>query len=729
VGRRLDWFSERLPWEVFQRYQGATNLLVTELKWRHGAIRVLATDFIVSGPNLPRTKGGGSESPGQYVKRFRITNEGPKTRQALFGIFVQAEVNGGIGEPGLSWHDQDRTLLVTNRGHGHSNRKLARDATIEFAIGMDGRGETQCEPTDTNEALLLRPIELAAGGSTTVDLLISGAFTGWRGDQGTYEHWLRPAVSWFRAVDLDEIEQNSSASWDSFIEPLPTLAFPRPAYAVSLRRSALATALHADARWGAMAAGFDRGLNAYCWPRDSMWAGGAMARAGHPEIGKGVFEWLSRVRNHSRPFSYWFQKYTIDGWPEWETPAVDQTAMIPTGIERQYRRTGDSEFLAAGWATVQQAADVCMGESRHPGLSRLTDLHLISSAGIWDNRFGAFLYSNVAVVSGLKAAANLAEILGESAKSALWRDAAEQTWNLGILANLFDEPSGRFLEARRLSIRRGLWATRPEEWVDRSAAIDVSLLGPVVPFNLIPASDPRMRRSAEAILRYNGAGGDPNALTCWSADPSRPDSRNAPSESHQHDASSLATLWMARFLLQLGRATGEGRHANRALAMLDDVLSRLGPLGINLKGHNGEENPHDSFRASAGVWGLHAMMIETMLDLAGLDYDAAARKLTLSPVIPPAWPQIGLSSTYGCGAVSYRLERPVGGVTHRLIIETNLHRPIVAEIEISCPGLPDLGPWGAKPAAPPPRFDRATRLLSWSVDLPPGASRHEWTWG
>ena len=60
----------------------------------------------------------------------------------MFGLYVQAEVNGGVGEPGLSWHDQDRTLLAINRGHGHVNRKLARDATVEFAIALDDRGES-----------------------------------------------------------------------------------------------------------------------------------------------------------------------------------------------------------------------------------------------------------------------------------------------------------------------------------------------------------------------------------------------------------------------------------------------------------------------------------------------------------------------------------------------------------------------------------------------------------
>ena len=79
-----------------------------------------------------------------------------------------------------------------------------------------------------------------------------------------------------------------------------------------------------------------------------------------------MFEWLPRVRGHSRPFAYWFQKYTIDGWPEWETPAVDQTAMIPWGLERHYRRTGDADLAG------RELADDRAGRGRLPAASRAT---------------------------------------------------------------------------------------------------------------------------------------------------------------------------------------------------------------------------------------------------------------------------------------------------------------------------------------------------------------------
>ena len=59
---------------------------------------------------------------------------------------------------------------------------------------------------------------------------------------------------------------------------------------------------------------------------------------------------------------------------------------------------------------------------------------------------------------------------------------------------------------------------------------------------------------------------DPVGLTRWSPDPARPeDAARAPSESHRDRPSSLATLWMARYLIRLGRETGEARHWSQAV--------------------------------------------------------------------------------------------------------------------------------------------------------------------
>ncbi|MFI5455136.1 MAG: glycosyl hydrolase [Isosphaerales bacterium] len=739
VGRRVDWFTERAAWDPYQHYQGATNVLMTKLSWRHGPINVLITDFAAMGDCLP-LNAGQEKSAGQYIKRFNIKNEGNATCRAYFAVYVQTEVNGGVGDVGLSWHDIDQSLLAINRGHGHANRKLSRDATVEFALALDNRGEVECEPTGPNEAILFRTIELPAGGMVTVNMLVSGAFTGWSGDRGTFEHWLRPALTWFRSADLDQVEQSSAREWDDFIEPIPDLYFPKPAYAVHLRRSALAAALHADAEDGAIASGFDRGLSAYCWPRDAIWVSGAMERLGHHLIGRKVYQWLNKVRQRQRAFLYWFQKYSLDGVPEWETPAVDQTALIPWGLERHYRRTGDLDLVAAVWPMIEQAAVVCCGDSGgHPGLRMLEDLNLISSAGTRDQLFGAFLYSNACVVAGLRAAARLATRLGESGSADRWNACADRIWNDGILRviattrpedpGLIDHESGRFIQARRLSKLKGLWSDDPTFLIEHSHTLDINMLGLSVPFGLLPAADPRMSKTAEGILRANDAlKGDTNVLARTNYEPSQ-SSWSGPSREYQ-DVSSLATLWMVRFLIQLGRETGHARYWTRALGMLEGILSRVSELGlVLLSTGRGPESARRVPNQTGTAWGLHAMLIDTMLDFAGLDYDAVDHRLSLRPVLPGAWPQTGIKQSLACGEVSYRLERPIGGKVHHLNLKAHLKRPVSLEVDLTCPELKELGPWHASPQTPEPLLDSRTGKLRFSLTLPPGASEWNWTWG
>ena len=53
----------------------------------------------------------------------------------------------------------------------------------------------------------------------------------------------------------------------------------------------------------------------------------------------------------------------------------------------------------------------------HPGLSFVNDLCLISSAGIWDSRFGAFFYTNATVVAGLRHRGSALSSLGQARRT------------------------------------------------------------------------------------------------------------------------------------------------------------------------------------------------------------------------------------------------------------------------------------------------------------------------
>jgi len=123
------------------------------------------------------------------------------------------------------------------------------------------------------------------------------------------------------------------------------------------------------------------------------------------------------------------------------------------------------------------------------------------------------------------------------------------------------------------------------------------------------------------------------------------------------------------------------------------------------------------------------MLIETLLDMGGLEYDAVERKLMLQPVLPGSWAQTGISREFDCGKVCYRLERPLGGKVDRLRIEAELKSPLMLNILATCPGLTDLRPWHSSPECPEPAFDPGTGRLQWTVRLPFGSSEFTWTWG
>ena len=156
----------------------------------------------------------------------------------------------------------------------------------------------------------------------------------------------------------------------------------------------------------------------------------------------------------------------------------------------------------------------------------------------------------------------------------------------------------------------------------------------------------------------------------------------------------------------------------------------MSQLGLVLRPTGrGPESARMVANPGGNAWRLHAMLIHAMLDVGGLEYDAVDRRVKLQPILPSPWPQTGVTRSFPCGRVSYRLERPIGGKVHRLRVEASLDVPVVLQVFLTCPGLTELGPWKSTPATAEPLFNPATGRLSWSVRLPFGSSDWTWTWG
>jgi hypothetical protein len=387
---------------------------------------------------------------------------------------------------------------------------------------------------------------------------------------------------------------------------------------------------------------------------------------------------------------------------------------------------------------IEQAATVCEGNSGgHPGLRMLEDLNLVSSAGMRDQHFGAHLYSNSCVVAGLRASARLARILDREGPAERWEQAAERILNQGILKEsrgpadpgLIDQETGRFLLSRRVSKLRGLWTRDPKMLIDRPEMLSVKMLAPAVPLGILPASNPYLVRTAESIIRINHeTSTEPQFLSQMTFHVA--DSARTATARESQGTTTLATLWMARYLIQLGRETGQGRHWTRALAMIEAVAGRLSQLGLALRpSARGVDSGRVMGTSEGSAWRLHAMLIEALLDLGGLDYDAVDRRITVSPALPATWPSTGMTQIFSCGEAAFRLERPIGGTVHRLSVRPKLKHSVKLQVDLTCPGLKELGPWHSSPSSDPPAFDSRTGRLSWSAELAAGDAELSWTWG
>ena len=66
---------------------------------------------------------------------------------------------------------------------------------------------------------------------------------------------------------------------------------------------------------------------------------------------------------------------------------------------------------------------------------------------------------------------------------------------------------------------------------------------------------------------------------------------------------------------------------------------------------------------------------------------------------------------------------------YRLHLKTNLKHPVMLDVDLTCPGLSELGPWQASGASPEPCFDPHKGQIRFSFTVPAEAAEWVWTWG
>jgi glucoamylase len=212
----------------------------------------------------------------------------------------------------------------------------------------------------------------------------------------------------------------------------------------------------------------------FCWPRDATYVAYAFDRCGYYEEAKHFYEWCTKAQE---PEGGLYQRYYIGDrlkGPCWSSQ-VDEIATVLWGMEKHFELTGDRQFVQSVWNSVRKAADFLAAQ-----LSQADGL--VETVGLWEEKFGDHTYSNAAVYGGLKSAATLAKAMGKNDLSSKWNQNAVKLGE-SLLSLSWDAQLNRFIKSA----------------VPRNENLDVSLLSLSYPFDVLPADDERIKKTALAI--------------------------------------------------------------------------------------------------------------------------------------------------------------------------------------------------------------------------------------
>jgi len=498
------WFSEG-DHEVYQTYIDDTNILQTTVKINRLSLQVTQTDFCVPNQDV-------------LIRRYTILNTG--TGSLHLGMGLASHVISHTFDMGNTMFDFELDSLIHYR---HDNCwAIASDMEVkEFQVGnnpfravWEGRLNGIDSIGMSPEGALLWDfgnIEPGCEKCITLYMVFSRNM-----------NILKDMVQNVKAVGYNHLLSVTKEYWAEFLKSCVNINSGNEQVDRIYRRSLLLFRLMSDKNTGALLAspeideGFTQcGRYAYCWGRDGAFITTALNEAGLHKDSERFYEWAVRVQDSE---GFWHQRYHMNGniAPSWGIQ-IDETGSILFGMWKHFLYVKNVGFLEKVWPSVLKACTF---------LERFIDGDTglpLPSFDIWEERMGEHTYSTAAVIAGFHAAANMGEYLGVSKKTVdHWRAIADNI-KKALLDHLVDNENGIFLRSIRTKLNP--WGNEPtsntvvirvnpkgytREVSAVDGKMDISLLGPVVPFNIFDPGHPLVCNTAgklEKTLYCERAGG------------------------------------------------------------------------------------------------------------------------------------------------------------------------------------------------------------------------------
>ncbi|MCA9926366.1 MAG: hypothetical protein KC421_28555, partial [Anaerolineales bacterium] len=489
-------------------------------------------------------------------------------------------------------------------------------------------------------------------GSETFDVLVAGATTP-SVNQNLYTSHIKEAIQWFETADVSSLRTTTENFWQDLLDSATTFETPDTTYNNIYKRSILAAYLYFDAEKGGMGAGSYNGAYFYNWPRDAVYGAVTMDKVGIHDVAENVYDWLWNVAKRDTStndydsdglyYRFWYQKYTMDGEPEWWNPQIDETAVIPWGAWYHYQQTGDSTFLTTYDDLVKEAGLVSSENNDHPALDYNEGKQLMFSMNAWEDKWGMFLYTNANVYAGLRDGADFMSAAGDSSTASTFDTRAGNIYT-GV-TGLYSDTVG--LYAHAYDIKRNY---SDPAIVDLDISADISMLGLVTPFHVEPVTktevistllevEAALTDFSETKMAYGG-------VTRYRADQEERygDAYRDLGDSYYDGGPwMMPTNWMSEYYLEWADTASGKTKVDAAKDYLDYVVNYLGNLGIGSEQID-ENKSSDEFAletAWGNVWESNGKILDNMMAFIDYQYDAANDTISVAPKLPSDWSYLG----------------------------------------------------------------------------------------
>jgi glucoamylase len=463
---RFDWLTDS-AWAKKQEYLPETNIVRTFFQHQNPNLKVTLTDAV-----LPESD--------TLIRQFEIQNLGDDEVFLRLFYYNDLAISESPIDDAAYYLSEDDAIIHYKRGFyfayagtslssGHQcgvhgeNSDSFRDV---YDSELSGGSLTLYEGSrDVNSCLSWDIPHLQVGESRTLAVIIAMANT---------EKEALELLGNCKHESLEKQITRTKNFWENWLASFKLDDVE--AQPASMTRRSLLTLklLTAESHGGIIAAPCMEPEYRFCWPRDATFVAYAFDRCGYHEEAKRFYKWCTKAQEVEGGL---YQRYYIGArlkGPCWSSQ-IDEIATVLWGMGKHFELTGDRRFVRSMWNSVKKAAGFLAEQ-----VSKVDEL--VETVGLWEEKFGGHTYSNAAICSGLKSSAFLAKVLGEENLGVKW-DQSANVLREALLNLSWDDRLNRFIKTA----------------IPRDENLDVSLLSLSYPFDVLPAEDERMKKTAVAI--------------------------------------------------------------------------------------------------------------------------------------------------------------------------------------------------------------------------------------